>query len=80
MIFSTGAKWMGRRKAITPAFHFKILEDFIEVFDRNSSILVKILAKHKPTDAVNVVPFVNLAAFDVICGKLTFYWFPKGRH
>lgn len=68
---------MGRRKAITPAFHFKILEDFTEVFDRNSSILVKILAKHKPTDAVNIVPFISLATLDVICGKFIFHFFPK---
>lgn len=65
----TGKKWQGRRRAITPAFHFKILEQFVEVFDRNSNILVEIIGKNKPTDPVDVFPLVTLAALDIICGK-----------
>lgn len=52
---------------ITPAFHFKILEDFVEVFDKNSTILVEKLATSKPTDAVDVYPLVTLTALDIIC-------------
>lgn len=65
----TGKKWLGRRKTITPAFHFKILEQFVEVFDRNSDTFVKILGEHGPNDPVDIYPFVTLAALDVICGK-----------
>lgn len=61
---------MGRRRAITPAFHFKILEQFVEVFDRNSAILVKSIGKFKPTDPVDVFPLITLAALDIICGKI----------
>lgn len=64
-----GKKWLGRRRAITPAFHFKILEQFVEVFDKNSGIFVDILRKHKPTDGVDIYPLVTLAALDVICGE-----------
>lgn len=63
-----GKKWLGRRKTITPAFHFKILEQFVEVFDRNSATFVQILGEHGPNDPVDIYPLVTLAALDVICG------------
>lgn len=66
-----GRKWLNRRKAITPAFHFKILEQFVEVFDRNSNILVDILSQKSPQEPVDVFPLVTLAALDIICGEIT---------
>lgn len=64
-----GNKWMSRRKVLTPAFHFKVLDQFIEVFDRNSNILVEILGKCQETDAVDIYPLITMAALDIICGK-----------
>lgn len=64
---------MGRRKVLTPAFHFKVLDQFIEVFDRNSSIFVNILGKYKETDAVDIYPHITLAALDIICGELRLF-------
>lgn len=60
---------MSRRKVLTPAFHFKVLDQFIEVFDRNSNILVEILGKCQETDAVDIYPLITMAALDIICGK-----------
>lgn len=68
LVTSKGPKWFARRKAITPAFHFQILENFIEIFDKNSAILVEHLSKYQPNDAVDLVPYVSLATLDVICG------------
>lgn len=38
---SDGSKWKTRRRLITPTFHFRILNDFIQVFEEQAAILVK---------------------------------------
>ena len=67
-----GEKWRNRRKILTPAFHFKILEDFIDVFVDQSSILVKKLKREVGNESsFNIFPYVTLCTLDIICGK----WF-----
>ena len=39
-LFSDGDKWKKRRKLITPTFHFRILNDFIQVCEEQTAILV----------------------------------------
>lgn len=66
-----GRKWFARRKIITPAFHFKILEEFVEVFDRlGYKVIDEVLNKYKPDDNVNFFKITALYALDVMCGKL----------
>jgi len=69
LLLSSGKKWSARRKVITPTFHFKILEQFVETFDKQSDIFVQKLAKHKSGDKFDIYPYVTLCALDVICGK-----------
>lgn len=52
-------------QVITPAFHFKILEQFVEVFDKHSAIFVKKLQKFEGQN-VDVFPYITLAALDII--------------
>ncbi|XP_057302932.1 cytochrome P450 4V2-like [Hydractinia symbiolongicarpus] len=68
LLLSYGDKWKQRRRAITPTFHFTILNDFVEIFTRQAKGLVAKLKKECDTDkAINVQLPVSLAALDVIC-------------
>lgn len=71
LLVSTGQKWFTRRKIITPTFHFKILEQFVEVFDKHSEIFVQNLSKLKG-QRCDVFPKITLCALDVICGEIIF--------
>uniref|UniRef100_A0A1B0CSB4 Cytochrome n=1 Tax=Lutzomyia longipalpis TaxID=7200 RepID=A0A1B0CSB4_LUTLO len=67
LLLTTGKKWQSRRKIITPTFHFKILEQFVEVFDKQGNTFVNVLKKMKPEEGVDIYPLVTLYALDVIC-------------
>ncbi|XP_023309751.1 cytochrome P450 4d2 [Anoplophora glabripennis] len=66
LLTSDGPKWKKRRRLVTPAFHFSILEQFIEVFEQNLEILTTELEKEVDKD-IDVYPFINRFALDVIC-------------
>lgn len=66
----TGKKWHDRRKVLTPAFHFNILERFVETFDRIGNNVVDKLKKFDTTDDVEFYPIALLYALDVMCGEL----------
>jgi cytochrome P450 len=66
----SGAKWHKRRKMLTPAFHFKILEEFVPVFNDNIQIFIsKLRGLVNKKDGVDIVPLVTYCALDIICGK-----------
>ncbi|KAL1117711.1 hypothetical protein AAG570_004026 [Ranatra chinensis] len=68
LLTSSGHKWQTRRKILTPAFHFRILDDFLEVFWEQSCILTKILEDRGPYgETFNLFPFITLCALDIIC-------------
>ncbi|CAL4063452.1 unnamed protein product, partial [Meganyctiphanes norvegica] len=63
---SKGGKWKSRKKLLTPAFHCQLLDEFVEVFNRQSLKLVDKLkeANEKPID---IFPFISRCALDTIC-------------
>lgn len=67
LLTATGKKWFSRRKVITPAFHFKILDQFVEIFDKHSKMLVKNLESTK--GPIDIFQPVALCALDIISGK-----------
>lgn len=68
LLISHGKKWFRRRKAITPAFHFKILEQFVDVFNRQTNIFIKILEDYG-SKTFDIYPHVSHCALDIICGN-----------
>lgn len=60
-------KWFNRRKILTPAFHFCILEDFLQIFLKQSDILVDKLSHHIETESFDICKYVTLYTLDVIC-------------
>jgi len=54
---------------LTPAFHFKILEEFFPVFGEQSRILIKILnEKFADGKVFDIFPYITRCALDTICG------------
>lgn len=66
LLTSFGRKWHSRRKILTPAFHFKILDDFIDVFNEQSLILANKLDK-EVNNSFNIFPYVTLCTLDIVC-------------
>lgn len=67
LVNSIGEKWHSRRKMITPAFHFSILQQFVDVFDSEINIMINKLKSHVNGDDFNIYQYINLAALDAIC-------------
>eukprot|EP00795_Rhopilema_esculentum_P008283 gene8283-14241_t len=68
LLISTGNKWRKRRKLLTPAFHYGILNDFAEVFQEQAQIFVE---KLKPLadsgKTFNICTYATNCALDIIC-------------
>lgn len=70
LVTSKAAKWRVRRKILTPAFHFRILGDFLPIMNQEATRLieklnnVKYLDKDKPFD---ITPLIALCTLDTIC-------------
>nr|XP_050863221.1 cytochrome P450 4C1-like isoform X1 [Vespula vulgaris] len=69
LLTSAGTKWQNRRKILTPAFHFNILEHFVVVFNEETRSLVKFLKEERKGAAVvkNVQQLIRKHALNMIC-------------
>ncbi|XP_002738927.2 cytochrome P450 4V2-like [Saccoglossus kowalevskii] len=67
LLTSTGDKWKSRRRLLTPTFHFKILNDFVGVFNEHSSVLVTKLNNYAGKEEFNVFPLITHCVLDIIC-------------
>jgi cytochrome P450 family 4 len=70
LLLSSGAKWHARRKAITTAFHFKILENFMEDFIHHCAVLVDKIQVMDLDNEINVYPVMQRLGLNIICGKI----------
>ncbi|KAL0267118.1 UNVERIFIED_CONTAM: hypothetical protein PYX00_009473 [Menopon gallinae] len=67
LLTSSGQKWFHHRKLLTPAFHFKILGQYINILNKNAKILVEKLRTEANNEFLEINPLILLCALDVIC-------------
>ncbi|KAK3916933.1 Cytochrome P450 4c3 [Frankliniella fusca] len=69
LVTSTGERWRARRKLLTPSFHSRVLDQFLQPLHREARVLADKLAAHCGGAPFDIVPYAKLAALDVICGE-----------
>ncbi|KAE9418394.1 hypothetical protein Angca_004160 [Angiostrongylus cantonensis] len=65
LLTSTNEKWLRRRKMLTSAFHFNVLQGYHEIFVQQGEILVNLLAREK--GFFDLFPYIKRCALDIIC-------------
>ncbi|EFA10751.1 cytochrome P450 monooxigenase CYP4Q9 [Tribolium castaneum] len=65
LLTSDGIKWQTRRKILTPAFHFNILQEFIKIFNEETETLVQQLKKHS-NSSVDVTEYISAFTLNTI--------------
>jgi cytochrome P450 len=68
--YIVGDKWQEHRKILTPTFHFKILEEYVQVFNSNSQVLVQKLQECVGQPFVDINSLITMCTLDIICGKI----------
>ncbi|CAI2352859.1 unnamed protein product [Caenorhabditis sp. 36 PRJEB53466] len=68
LLTSTGDKWRQRRKMLTPAFHFKVLNGFLTVHDYQAKVFLDQLKPHADNGIeLDIYPHIKRMALDIIC-------------
>ncbi|XP_022918968.2 cytochrome P450 4d2-like [Onthophagus taurus] len=70
LLTSPPEKWRKTRKILTPAFHFQILEQYVESFHSTTSILINKLKSSiskDPKTPIDIYPYITLCTLDIIC-------------
>lgn len=68
LLISKPNKWRPRRKLLTPTFHYDILKDFVQVFNRHGRTLCAKFDKLSNSgEVVNIFHMVTLCTLDIIC-------------
>lgn len=70
LLTGSGEHWFKHRRMITPSFHFKILNDFHEVFTKGSAKFVEKLKENADGKTFDIQRLVHLCTLDVICGNI----------
>ena len=66
-MISTHKKWKIRRKLLTPAFHFRILDNALDVFNSHGRILADVLEEDgEKVDTLDIFPYVTRCTLDVM--------------
>lgn len=73
-LLNKGEKWRRKRRLLTPAFHFQILDNFLDVFNKNAEIFCDLLSEELTSSygkakEMDMFPYLKRCTLDVICGK-----------
>ncbi|EFN72811.1 Cytochrome P450 4C1 [Camponotus floridanus] len=63
----TSVKWQTRRKILTPAFHFNILNQFVDILIKESDCMTKSLKDVGGTVVKDLLPFISEYTLNAIC-------------
>ena len=74
MFLSTGERWKNRRRLLTPAFHFQILNSFVNIFNELSIICAQdiealIESDCGKTTSIDIFSHMARCALDIISGN-----------
>lgn len=68
IIYVLGVKWHSRRKMLTAAFHFNILQQFIVILIEEGENMTKSLKNIGGTVIKDLLPFAREHTLNAICG------------
>ncbi|XP_060529241.1 cytochrome P450 4C1-like [Cylas formicarius] len=66
LITAAGEKWKEHRRLLTPAFHFKILDKYSEIFSEKARELVEIFKEKVNAGHFDASPYFTRCALDII--------------
>ncbi|XP_039304256.1 cytochrome P450 4C1 isoform X2 [Solenopsis invicta] len=67
LLTSGGSKWQSRRKILTPAFHFNILQQFVEILIKEGENMTKSLKNAECIVTKDLLPFISEHTLNAIC-------------
>ncbi|KAI6196751.1 hypothetical protein M3Y94_01145900 [Aphelenchoides besseyi] len=68
LLISSGDKWRKRRKLLTPAFHFGMLNKFQSIHNQEAKILTEQLEQFADSgERFDIYPFLKRCTLDIIC-------------
>jgi len=70
IIHVVGAKSQSQRKMLNPAFHFNVLQQFVEIFLKQGENMTKSLKNTGSTIVEDLESFVGEYTLKIICGTV----------
>ncbi|KAL6256425.1 hypothetical protein P5V15_012538 [Pogonomyrmex californicus] len=67
LITSGGAKWKSRRKILDPTFHFSVLQQFVDVFIKESEDMANSLKNTGDTVVEDLKSFISKHTLNALC-------------